>query len=179
MEKRGSSVKYVVDHLGSSEFNELLTANYTFISNYAFKLCRDEEASKDIAQDVCLRALKNYKKYNPGKGEFQAWIGTLTYNIFITYYRNRKRRHMPSIDDEDNGYEVPSTDDTLKIDTQIDTGEIMYGVKPENKQVLMLFYTGASYIEAAAELNIPLGTYKSRLFRAREQLRDKREQYYT
>ena len=136
----------------------------------AYALEGGRAAADDLVQETLMRALQRLDTYAP-TGAFAGWLATIMRNLFID--RTRRRRIRP----EEPLALVPPTrepraasDPSARLmlrDLRAAIGEL----PAAQRQVLILIaLRGHSYEDVAARLEVPLGTVRSRLFRARETL---------
>jgi len=138
---------------------------------YVFRLTSDVHASWDITQQSWLEILKGLRKLdNPVS--FKAWIYRIATNRVIDWFKNEKKNRHISLE----SIEVDSNqkDDDSRVK------ELVQRLKSESRVVLNLYYfEKLSVAEIGIALNIPQGTVKSRLFTAREELKQLWEKYFT
>ncbi len=156
------------------EFTQQYTALQALLMNFALKLTKDEEAARDLVQDTALKAYKYRKMYQKGTN-MGAWLMTIMRNTFINDYRKRKRRQILN-DSTSNNYLLNSGSSSVS-----NTGELQIAIEEvENilnkiddwaRIPLLMHVEGYKYDEIAQELEIPLGTVKSRIYFARKQLK--------
>ena len=156
------------------EFTQQYTALQALLMNFALKLTKDEEAARDLVQDTALKAYKYRNMYQKGTN-MGAWLMTIMRNTFINDYRKRKRRQILN-DSTSNNYLLNSGSGSVT-----NTGELQVAIEEvENilKKIedwaripLLMHVEGYKYDEIAQELEIPLGTVKSRIYFARKQLK--------
>lgn len=147
---------------------------------FAVNLTKDKETAHDLLQETVYRALTNEDKYRTGTN-LKAWLFTIMRNIFINNYRkNQKRNTM--IDTTENLYFINSSG--TAIENQAATNFVMEdlsravnNLSDEFRVPFVMHYEGFKYHEIADELNLPLGTVKSRIFFARKELKSKLKPY--
>lgn len=138
---------------------------------YARALLRKPEDADDLVQDVLERALARWQQHRRA-ASLRAWLFAILHNLAIDRLRQRKRRGRPeSIETvEDARLATPP-----EQASGIEQGDIMALVAslPEDQRAVLLLIgvEDLTYAEAAAVLDVPLGTVMSRLSRARERLR--------
>jgi RNA polymerase sigma-70 factor (ECF subfamily) len=147
----------------------------------ALRLTGDSSAAQDLVQDTMLRALRGWKSFRPGSNA-RAWLVTILRNQFINGWRSQKR--SPSGIDMES---IPEPADPQDPDpegrffTELVDEEVLRAVDalPDDfREVLVLSdMEGLPYSEIAASLEIPVGTVKSRLFRARRILQGQLRRY--
>lgn len=158
------------------EFNTKLNTLTTLLHSFAYNLTKNVEDAKDLYQETAYRALFNRDKFQPDTN-FKAWMFTIMKNIFINNYR-KKVKSNTILDTTDNQYYLNSGSHAT---TNAAEGGIM--LKELNAMVtslddsirvpFMMHFEGFKYQEIADELELPLGTVKSRIFFARKELKDK------
>lgn len=141
--------------------------------NFAMMLTGNREDANDLVQDTTLKALDNQEKYVDNVN-FKGWILTIMRNIFINNYR-KVVRSQTVIDQTEDLYHL-----NLSQDSGIDSPDGSYTVKEINKAInnlnndlkipFSMFLAGYKYNEIAEKLALPLGTVKSRIFFARQEL---------
>lgn len=132
--------------------------------------------ANDLIQETFLKVYLNLDKYNPTY-TFGQWIFTIARNTFIDFIRKRQENlsidnvkdHRPQLSPQSP---LPTPEESI-INSQQHTQleEYMDKMKPRYRRMIELrFYKDYSYEEIAEELDIPIGTVKTQLHRAREQL---------
>ena len=154
-----------------SKFHQLTSVLMTF----AYNLTKDREESKDLYQETAFRALTNRDKFRPGTN-FKAWLLTIMKNIFINNYRKRVKANT-IFDSTDNLYYLNSGSSSIsnKAESNILIGELhkmIAGLDDSVRIPFEMHYLGYKYQEIAEELDLPLGTVKSRIFFARKELKE-------
>lgn len=130
--------------------------------NLALRLSGDANEAEDICQDALLRAVKGLPGFR-GDADPSTWVYRIVVNVWKT--RNRKAKALPLVDEPvERGPETPAEARDL-------IEKALSRMGPEERAVLVLReLDGRSYEEIADALDIPLGTVKSRLARARDVL---------
>ena len=155
------------------------------LMTFVFRFVGDMELSEDIVQDTMLKVY-THKHYYKEIAKFSTWIYTIAGNLAKTELRKRKRRKvtlLSQMNTDDRKYEIPST--------ELQSEDIVQGEYTERyiqKAILQLplhFRTVVilrdiqelSYEEISKIVNVPLGTVKSRINRARLQLQQTLKEY--
>ncbi len=166
-------------------FNRLVILYQARIYNLAYNYVKTEEEAKDVAQDVFVTAYRALPKLRDDT-KFGAWL----YQIGINHCRNRykklKRRGYftnKSIDNEDDPVHLEGGDSPEQKLEQQRTIKLVRNtiaqMSESEKEVLMLRdLQGLPYEEISEILDVPLGTVKSKLNRARLNLKNKLKQIY-
>lgn len=163
------------------EFNARLDQMSIMLNAFAYTLTKNMEDAKDLYQDTAFRAIANRDKFLPGTN-FKAWMFTIMKNIFINNYRKKVKANT-IFDATDNQYFINSTSNMVRNEGESNimmeelTG--MVDALDQSIQVpFMMHFEGYKYQEIADELNLPLGTVKSRIFFARKELKEKINKRY-
>ena len=144
----------------------------------ARRLADSPDDAEDLVQETCLRAYRTFENFTPGTN-CRAWLFTILYSVYINDYRRRQRRG-PTLSLEDlearfqHYVEEPDGEPAAalpaeKLGPEVDA--VLRQLSPEFRApVVLVDVEGLSYDEAAAALGCPVGTVRSRLFRARRLL---------
>ena len=163
------------------EFNTRLDQMSVMLNSFAYNLTKNMEDAKDLYQETAYRAITNREKFLPGTN-FKAWMFTIMKNIFINNYR-KKVKSNTIFDATDNQYFINSSSTLIRNEgeSNIMMEELNGMVDSLDKSIQIPFimhYEGYKYQEIADELNLPLGTVKSRIFFARKELKEKINKRY-
>ena len=160
--------------MSTLEFDNNFNKMSSVLNSFAYNLTKNTEEAKDLFQETAFRAMTNREKFRSGTN-FKAWLFTIMKNIFINNYR-KKMKANTIIDSTDNLYYINSGSNTIA-----NQGEANILMKELNKMVkslddgikipFIMHYEGFKYQEIADELDLPLGTVKSRIFFARKELK--------
>lgn len=146
-------------------------------------ILRTEEAAADAVQDALIKVHRALPRFHDGN--FRSWLLRIVTNTCYDHLRSQKRRASLSLDElnEQVGHELPITDDSSEDDPEAivlqreGLSALMAAIEelPEwhRSVVVLVDVNGYDYQEAADVLDLPLGTVKSRLSRARATLRDR------
>lgn len=159
-----------------AQFQEKLLGMQDYMKNFARTLTSDEADAEDLMQDTTLKVLKNRDKFVDNVN-FKGWVLTIMRNIFINNY-HKIVRAQSVIDSNIDAYNVPllSEGGENTPEGSMDIKEITKAISelsPLLKEPFSMFLAGYKYNEIAETLHIPLGTVKSRIFFARQELQDK------
>jgi RNA polymerase sigma-70 factor (ECF subfamily) len=159
--------------MNSVQFQEKILGIQDNMFNFALKLTANREDAHDLLQDTTLKALDNQDKYTDNTN-FKGWVLTIMRNIFINNYR-KVVRSQTIIDQTEDLYHL-----NLSQDSGFDSPDGTMTIKEINKAITHLtkdlkipfsmFLAGYKYNEIADKLDLPLGTVKSRIFFARQDL---------
>ncbi len=156
-------------NIGASvEFRMALVESIPHLRAFARSLTRNREQADDLVHDAAVRALTAESQFSPGTN-FRAWIFTILRNLFYNRWREHRIRSAlladPVLAREQLG---PPQEAILEIR---DFKRAFWQLGQEQREALILVgASGMSYEEAAAICQCPVGTVKSRVSRARQQL---------
>ncbi|ODT01394.1 MAG: hypothetical protein ABS52_16750 [Gemmatimonadetes bacterium SCN 70-22] len=167
-------------------YRELVRRYERPVFSLIFRMVRDREASEDLAQDTFIKVLNHIDKYRP-EFKLSSWLFKIANNVAIDYLRKRQLDTI-SIDGSPHALsaaevEATSFDVVARQESALEEMEArelgsaieraIQGLRPEYRASIMLRHVeGRSYEEIAATLDLPLGTVKTYIHRARHQLRD-------
>lgn len=141
------------------------------LKKFALRLTNNESDADDLSQSTVLRALEKQHLFETGTNLF-SWTSKIMYNLFVSDYR-RKVKFETQYDPESyiERESVQASQDT-KIEF-LQVQEAMEKLSEERRQILiMVCVKGMQYAEVSEALQIPVGTVRSRLSRARESLQN-------
>ena len=155
------------------EFNQQLINQGTSLKKFAYSLTLNGEEARDLVQDTYVKAISYREKYMDATN-LKAWLYTIMKNTFINNYRRsiKTRQIIQQTDDLSlvkpaKGVNAPSAE------SQINEKEITSAINAlddDYKIPFVRYFDGYKYKEIADELNLPIGTVKSRIFLARKKL---------
>ena len=155
------------------QFQQKLLSLQENMMNFALMLTANRDDAQDLLQDTTLKVLDNQDKFVDNVN-FKGWVLTVMRNIFINNYHKIVRVQTV----------VDSSADLYNLDVVNDSGfdspdkayqikEITKAINGLNDDLMVpfsMFLSGYKYNEIAEKLNVPLGTVKSRIFFARQEL---------
>ncbi len=161
--------------MSTIEFYGNLNLLTSSLNSFAYNLTKNQEEAKDLYQETAFRALTNKDKFTPGTN-FKAWCFTIMKNIFINNYR-KKVKSATIVDTTDNLYYINSGNVSTENEgtRNIFMKELLGMIDKLDVSIKIPFemhYDGFKYQEIADELDLPLGTVKSRIFFARKELKE-------
>lgn len=155
------------------QFQQKLLSLQENMMNFALMLTANRDDAQDLLQDTTLKVLDNQDKF-VDKVNFKGWVLTVMRNIFINNYHKivRVQTVVDSSADlynldvvNDSGFDSPDKAYQIKEITKA-----INGLNDDLKVPFSMFLSGYKYNEIAEKLNVPLGTVKSRIFFARQEL---------
>jgi len=158
--------------------NVLLSDISRPVYRFCLSLLADPAQAEDAAQDVLVKICSSLDEFE-GRSKFSTWVYRVASNRCMDLLRRRKSRPEDSLDaliEAGNGGDsrllaARSTDDTAALADKLLVASALARLEPEQRAIIVLReISGLAYDEIGAALNLPEGTVKSRLFRAREEL---------
>lgn len=174
-------------------FNRIVRRNRNPLVNFIARFLGDPNSAEDLAQETFVRMFKAIKRYKSGAAKFSTWMYHIASNLCKNELRNRGRRgrfFVDSVATESSSGPEPIEEDliatapahvSLQPVHQLEQKERKHAVQnaiselPEQYRLPLVLrdLQGLSYEEVSETLNLPLGTTKSRINRARLMLKDK------
>lgn len=167
-------------------FRELVRRYERPVFSLIFRMVRDRETAEDLAQDTFIKVLNHIDRYRP-EFKFSSWLFKIANNVTIDHLRKRQLDTV-SIDGSPHAAtaaeaEATSFDVRSRGESPLDEMEsrelgsaierAIATLRPEYRACILLRHVeGRSYEEIAATLDLPLGTVKTYIHRARHELRD-------
>ncbi len=129
-----------------------------------YSILKDEAIAEEILQDVFMKIWNNASSYNSNKGRFFTWILNIARNASIDHIRSKSHKNSQKNLTADNFVNILESNsnfsakaDAIGIKKYIDI------LKPDCKKLIdLLFFKGFTQKDAAEELDMPLGTVKTR-----------------
>ena len=155
------------------QFNTALLGLQDKLLHYALSLTANKDKAMDLLQETCLKALTYREKFVPNTN-FKAWIYTIMKNTFINNYRrNLKTRNTFDGANNESYLNLRKDKSDSSPESICHSKEIVKctnALEEDYKVPFNLFLDGYKYREIADDLNLPLGTIKSRIFFTRKRL---------
>lgn len=161
-------------------FEELVRRYQRAIVGYVYRILNDYDAALDVGQEIFIKVYNSLDKYSP-EYKFSTWIYRIAHNAAIDAIRRRSGREISLEMDLDDGelFEIPLESGSPSPETEHERSEWRGQIEavvaelPTNYRDLIVLRHAQdlSYEEIAEITELPLGTVKNRLFRAREMMR--------
>src|SRR5690554_5867256 len=155
--------------------------------NFAYRLTFDEDDAKDLVQETYLKAFRFINSFEQGTNA-KAWLFRILKNSFINDFR-KKSKEPSKVDyqEVETFYNSEDTEVSVTTDLRVETIQDMIGDEISNALnslavdfrtvIILCDLEGFTYEEMAKILDIPIGTVRSRLHRARNLLKEKLQSY--
>ncbi len=161
----------------TSAFDVIVRRYNTKVYSLAYRLLNSVEDAEDVAQDTFSQAFKGLGSFR-GNSKFYTWLFRITYNLAISQRRKRKPAlSLNSQTDSQGEITLPSDDASPMKNMEDEEGKTLMDkalglLSLDHRAGLVLKeIEGFSYEEIALSLGVPVGTVRSRLHRARLELR--------
>jgi RNA polymerase sigma-70 factor (ECF subfamily) len=160
------------------DFKTLLDRYEGELFNFLYHTTGDRQVAEDLFQETFLQVFSHIERFRPG-APFKPWLYTIAANLARDEMRRRRRRRSVSLDAQVRPGEETRLGELVSAratepETEIFqqeaadmAGELLDGL-PENLRevVVLYFYNGMKYAQISDALGVPMGTVKSRLYRA-------------
>jgi RNA polymerase sigma-70 factor, ECF subfamily len=137
---------------------------------YALMLSRARDVADDLVQATCLRAIQRADQFVPGT-RVDRWLFAILRSIWLNEIRSQRVREGGGFVDAED---VLTTDGAREIEMNITASAVLRAIdrlpEAQRETILLVYAEGYSYAEAAAALDIPIGTIMSRLATGRAAL---------
>ena len=164
-----------------SAFEQLVTLYEKRVYTMALRMTGNPDDAFDISQEAFIRVHRSIKGFK-GESKFSTWIYRIVSNLCVDFNRKQKRIKQVPLEgtDEDEPFRITITDSRFEPERNLERSEVLSAINralttlsDEHREIFILReLNGLSYVEIAETKMIEVGTVKSRLFRAREKLRD-------
>ena len=155
--------------------------------NFAYRITYDEDTAKDLLQDTYYKAFKFIDSFHEGTNA-KAWLFRILKNSFINEFRKKnKEPSMIDYQDVETYYNSDDVNEVITNDLRVEVLQGMIGDEVSNALnslavdfrivIILCDLEGFTYEEMSKILDIPIGTVRSRLHRARNLLREKLKAY--
>ena len=150
---------------------DLIEAEIPRLRRYARYLAREADRADDLVQECLMRAIAKIDSWTPGTN-LRAWLFVILRNCHINEVRRGQRTSL--MGETSSDYDVVPTPASQEAHMSLlEVRDAYLNLSEEHREVLLLVaIEGLQYEEAAGILEIPVGTIRSRLSRARQTLRD-------
>jgi RNA polymerase sigma-70 factor (ECF subfamily) len=167
-------------------FGDLVDRYQGRLVNYLFRLLRNVDDAHDLAQEVLVKVYQVLDRYDP-QFKFSTWLFRVAQNAAIDQIRRRRLKLVSLRQDDDDGdgrdWDLPSPErgpyGEMRNRERGDAIQAAIDTLPwEYRELILLRHFGElPYDEIAHLKQMPLGTVKNKLFRGRQMLKDKLQEY--
>ncbi len=165
--------------MSTYEFNNRLMSLESSLNFFALSLTRDTESAKDLVQDTFVKAIQYKDKYTLDNN-IKAWLFTILRNTYLNQVTRLSYKNTIHDESEDEYIIKNSMPHTETAESVINTGDISLAIDSlddDYRVPFQMFLDGYKYKEIAEEIELPIGTVKSRIFFARKTLMENLQDY--
>lgn len=160
--------------LGNKKTFEDLYNNYSaMIYGVVTRIVENEDIACEIVQDVFLKVWKNISQYDGSKGRLSTWMLNIARNRAIDELRSKNFKQQSENQNIEDS--VRTINQENRVNQRVDTiglKQVTHKLRFEHQALVdLIYFQGYTHEEAARELNIPLGTVKTRIRSAIIELR--------
>ncbi len=157
---------------GVDRYGELVQRYHVGLIIHCEGLVGDRDDAEDVAQEAFVKAYLDLKHFDSARARFSTWLYRIATNAAIDYLRKEKRRVVVEDIEAIAAFTMPAhIEEEQKQEVR---KAVLNLVPPEYRQVIEAYYwDGKSYEQIADELQVPLGTVRTWLRRAKLQMREK------
>jgi RNA polymerase sigma-70 factor (ECF subfamily) len=168
------------DRESDQDFEEIVNANKVFVFRVLFRLIKDQQQLEDLAQEVFLRLFRGMKHFR-GSSLLSTYLYRICINVARdSHVKSKKSRMCDSLSDPDSRWEESLQSAGPTVDQILDSKEgwerlqhSLAALRGPEREVILLYYEeDCSYEQIARIMNIPIGTVKTHLYRARKHLKN-------
>ncbi len=154
-------------------WEEVAHTHGRFLYSLAYRLTGNHQDTQDLVQEVLLRVRRGLLTYQPGN--LEGWLSRITTNTFLDRVRKQKRRPTQALPDDPDRViaGVPSLEEQMAASDLPDhLQQLLADLAPDFRvPVILKDVLGYSYEEIAQQLDVPIGTVRSRIHRGRGRLK--------
>ncbi|UFH54534.1 RNA polymerase sigma factor [Spirosoma sp. KNUC1025] len=138
------------------------------------KIVKNSEDAENLLQDAFVKVWKNIDRYDASKGRLFTWLLNIARNTAINYLRSNRNTEFTDIQTLTNGVYTERNTIVDAIDiSHIGVSDTVAKLDPKLRQVIdLIYFEGYTQQEVADNLNMPLGTVKTRTRMALQQLKN-------
>jgi RNA polymerase sigma-70 factor (ECF subfamily) len=150
------------------DFKAFVARHHGPLRGFLRRLCDDDALADDVAQETFLKARRALHTFR-GEGSEASWLLRIGYREFLN--TRRRKTHEVHSDDDVVGIDTDAARRTARIAERDVRRALRVLSDDERAAIAACFYEGLTHDEAASVLDMPLGTLKSHVARAKEKLR--------
>lgn len=137
------------------------------------RIVTDEPSAEDVLQETFVKIWHSFSGYSAEKGRLFTWMVNIARNLAIDKVRSKDFKNQTKNQElENNVTFIDEQRNTVYKPELLGLKDLVDALKPEQKLILnLIYFKGYTHVEAAEELSLPLGTVKTRLRMAIQELR--------
>jgi RNA polymerase sigma factor (sigma-70 family) len=160
--------------MNQNEFSLAANSHASALHSHAMQFTKDPDEAKDLVQDTLLKGIRFCHNFDQGTN-IKGWLYIIMRNTFINNYRsNKKRNEMVTTEEEISSAQLLKSSSRNASESGFVISDIqraLNSIPPALSIPFQRYFEGYKYHEIADELDIPLGTVKTRIHQARLELK--------
>ncbi|ASI36361.1 MULTISPECIES: sigma-70 family RNA polymerase sigma factor [Exiguobacterium] len=158
---------------GDEQALETLYDKYErLLFSFAHRFTNNDRLSEEVIQEVWMKIWNGRVDFNTEKGKFSSWVLTITRNAALDCLRREKRQPTIEIEERDGGFDEPVERTVVERETASEVREAVQALKPEQQELIeLVYFKGLTQQQISDQLELPLGTVKTRIRSAIQALR--------
>lgn len=159
-----------------AKFNELVATYHGGLLRFLRGMMRNEHDAEELTQEAFLAAYRNLEQFE-GRSSFATWLRRIAYNLAVDRQRKQRVSRTYLAQTRPAEHSTDSNDNPARLAIEHETRECVWAglqrLSIEQRNILLMReMQGLDYAEIAEVLNVPVGTVRSRLHRARCELKE-------
>ncbi|MFZ0077349.1 RNA polymerase sigma factor [Exiguobacterium undae] len=140
--------------------------------SFAHRFTNNDRLSEEVIQEVWMKIWNGRVDFNTDKGKFSSWILTITRNAALDCLRREKRQPTIEVEERDGGFDEPVERTVIERETASEVRNAVSELKPDQQELIeLVYFKGLTQQQISDQLNLPLGTVKTRIRSAIQSLR--------
>jgi len=153
-------------------FGELYETHAPMLVGLARRILRDGEAAADAVHDAFVEAWRKVRQFDPERGSVRGWLATIVRSRAIDRHRVRARTRDREIQVSDGREPADPTPSLERLAEGPGVHRLLGELSPDHREAIRLtYFEGFTMAEAAARMEVPVGTVKAWVHRGLAQLR--------
>lgn len=166
--------------MNTTDLNTEICSHQSYLETFAMKFTADVDDANDLVQDTIIKAIRYVHLFHQGTN-LRAWLYTIMKNTFINTYKSGVRRKAKLTITEDVSVYQTEKNSTKNLGENVfvkeDIRKAFANLQPVYAIPFLRYFEGYKYHEIANELDIPIGTVKTRIHIARQELKAQLKMY--
>lgn len=155
----------------TAAFAHLVDRYQRIVYNAAYRITSNRQDAEDVTQTVFLKVYQNLRVYNP-KYRFYSWMYRIAVNEALNHRSSRMRQAAAAIEDVGEPAARDRQYESVELEEQVQSA--IYQLEPSDRALVVLrHFQGFSYEEIGYILDLPVRKVKSRLYTARQRLKER------
>ena len=155
----------------NNEFVTRLSQHQRILFKVAYMYCRDRDDRQDLIQEMLIQVWRGYAKFD-ARVQFSTWMYRIAVNVAISHYRSERRRIRDTVPLEEYGLDIAAADALFSNDgdNMRALRQMIDGLDPLNRALILLFFEGFSSEEIAEVVGISASNVSTRINRLKTKL---------